>query len=128
MSIDPISATSAVGSLGNAGSLGGINGIGGIGSIDGVGGTDALDSSAGSGAASATGGTDFANQLDASLQHLQNLDTTSDNLAVQAATGQLTDVHDYIIAATQANLTTQLAVQVRNKALDAFNEIMRMQA
>ena len=81
-----------------------------------------------SAAAPASGGGDFASQLSASLQHLQDMQTNTDNLAVQAATGQLADVHDYIIAATEANLTTQLAVQVRNKALDAFNEIMRMQA
>jgi flagellar hook-basal body complex protein FliE len=73
-------------------------------------------------------GGDFTSQLSASLQHLQDMQTNTDNLAVQAATGQLADVHDYIIAATEANLTTQLAVQVRNKAVDAFNEIMRMQA
>ena len=78
--------------------------------------------------AAPNGGGDFASQLSASLQHLQDMQTNTDNLAVQAATGQLADVHDYIIAATEANLTTQLAVQVRNKALDAFNEIMRMQA
>ena len=38
----------------------------------------------------------------------------------------LTDVHDYVIAATQAQLATELTTTVRNKALDAFNEIMRM--
>ena len=79
-------------------------------------------------AAPAASGGDFASQLSASLQNLQAMQTNTDNLAVQAATGQLADVHDYIIAATEANLTTQLAVQVRNKAVDAFNEIMRMQA
>jgi flagellar hook-basal body complex protein FliE len=76
----------------------------------------------------ALSGGDFASQLSTSLQHLQDVQNNTDNLAVQAATGQLADVHDYIIAATEANLTTQLVVQVRNKALDAFNEIMRMQA
>jgi flagellar hook-basal body complex protein FliE len=71
---------------------------------------------------------DFAGKLSASLETLQRLQTNADNLAVRAATGQLTDVHDYIIAATEASLATQLTVAVRNKALDAFNEIMRMQA
>ena len=71
---------------------------------------------------------DFAGKLSAGLETLQRMQTNADNLAVQAATGQLTDVHDYIIAATEASLATQLTVAVRNKALDAFNEIMRMQA
>jgi flagellar hook-basal body complex protein FliE len=83
---------------------------------------------AGASPAAPTSGGDFAGQLSASLQHLQDMQTNTDNLAVQAATGQLADVHDYIIAATETNLSTQLAVQVRNKAIDAFNEIMRMQA
>jgi flagellar hook-basal body complex protein FliE len=47
-------------------------------------------------------------------------------LAVKAATGDLGAVHDYTLAATEAQVTTQLTVAVRNKALDAFNEIMRM--
>ncbi len=71
---------------------------------------------------------DFAGKLGASLETLQGMQHKADNLAVQAATGRLDDVHDYIIAATEASLATQLTVAVRNKALDAFNEIMRMQA
>jgi flagellar hook-basal body complex protein FliE len=79
---------------------------------------------------SAAGGTgaDFAAQLSRGLENLQGLQTKADDLAVQAATGKLTDVHDYMIASTEASLATQLTVAVRNKALDAFNEIMRMQA
>lgn len=80
------------------------------------------------GTASATSGGDFAAQLGAGLDHLQGLQNKADDLAVQAATGSLTDVHDYVIASTEANLATQLTVAVRNKALDAFNEILRMQA
>jgi flagellar hook-basal body complex protein FliE len=44
-----------------------------------------------------------------------------------AATGDLQDVHDYVIAATSMQTATELTTTVRNKALEAFSEIMRMQ-
>jgi flagellar hook-basal body complex protein FliE len=77
---------------------------------------------------SATSGTDFAKALEGGIQNLSDVQNKADQLGVQAATGDLTDVHDYMVAATQAELTTELTVTLRNKALDAFNEIMRMQA
>jgi flagellar hook-basal body complex protein FliE len=60
------------------------------------------------------------------LDRLEAVQDTSDRLAVQAATGDLDNIHDYTIAATEASVTTQLTVAVRNRALEAFNEIMRM--
>ena len=74
----------------------------------------------------AAGGDGFASALVSSLEELQAKQSTSDGLAVQAATGDLTNVHDYMIAATEASLATELTVAVRNKAVEAFNEIMRM--
>jgi flagellar hook-basal body complex protein FliE len=73
-------------------------------------------------------GTNFASALANGLEQVQDAQTKADGLAVKAATGSLTDVHDYMIASSEASLATQLTVAVRNKALDAFNEIMRMQA
>jgi flagellar hook-basal body complex protein FliE len=73
-------------------------------------------------------GSDFGAVLGQGLEQLQQVQAKADNLAVQAAAGTLSDPAEYMIASTQASLATQLTVAVRNKALDAFNEIMRMQA
>ena len=76
--------------------------------------------------AAATRGTDFSQTIGNSLDQVAQLDQTAQSKAIQAATGNLTDVHDYVIAATQAQVATELTTTVRNKALDSFNEIMRM--
>jgi flagellar hook-basal body complex protein FliE len=72
-------------------------------------------------------GAGFGDLVARGIENLQELQANADTLAAQAATGELTDVHDYTIAATKASLATELTVAVRNKAVDAFNEIMRMQ-
>lgn len=69
----------------------------------------------------------FGDKIVGAVQDLQALHGTADSLAIQAATGDLADVHEYTIAATQAELATQLTVAVRDKAVEAFNDIMRMQ-
>ena len=47
---------------------------------------------------------------------------------MQAVTGNLDDIHAAMIASTRAQVSLELVAAVRNKAVDAFNEIMRMQA
>jgi flagellar hook-basal body complex protein FliE len=71
-------------------------------------------------------GAAFGDMLLDGLDRLESVQDKSDKLAVQAATGDLDDMHDYTIAATEASVTAQLTVAVRNRALEAFNEIMRM--
>jgi flagellar hook-basal body complex protein FliE len=61
------------------------------------------------------------------LDRLEGLTDRADGLAVQAATGKLENIHDYTIAASEASVASQLTVALRNKAVEAFNEIMRMQ-
>ena len=79
------------------------------------------------GTPSTTGaGSAFGDLLTDGIDRLEAIQDKSDKLAVQAATGDLNDIHDYTVAATEASVTAQLTVAVRNRALEAFNEIMRM--
>jgi flagellar hook-basal body complex protein FliE len=106
MSISPISfPTLPLPGISGAGSLGGIA-------------TSAVPPTA-----EASG---FAKVLASSVDQVQGMHSTTDTLAVQAATGDLRDVHDYTIASTEAGLATEMLVAVRNKAVEAFTEIMRM--
>jgi flagellar hook-basal body complex protein FliE len=78
-------------------------------------------------AADPASGAGFASVL-GSIDQLQGLQSTSNELAVRAVTGDLDDVHDYTIAAAEASTAIELTAAVRNKAVEAFSEIMRMQA
>lgn len=61
------------------------------------------------------------------LQNVQGSLDNADALAKQLATGQLTDVHVYTSAAAKAELAVQLTVAVRDRLVEAYQEIMRMQ-
>jgi len=79
-------------------------------------------------AASGEASGDFAATLASSVNGLQSAQSTASDLAIQAVSGDLEDVHDYTIAATEASLAMELTATIRNKAIDAFTEIMRMSA
>lgn len=69
-------------------------------------------------------GTELAGQVDA----LQALQGERDALSLRAVTGDLQDIHEATLAATQASTTMDLMVALRNTGLQAFNELMRIQA
>jgi flagellar hook-basal body complex protein FliE len=87
-------------------------------------------------AASATTGTSatapvsgdggFASILAGTVDQLNGVQANADVLATQAATGDLQDAHDYMIASTEARLATDTVVTLKNSAVSAFTEIMRM--
>ncbi len=70
----------------------------------------------------------FSSALSGAIENIQGKQDLSSDLAVKAVTGELENVHDYTIAATEAAVSLELAVAVRNRLVDAFTEIMRMQA
>jgi flagellar hook-basal body complex protein FliE len=73
-----------------------------------------------------SGSSSFSSQIMKAFDQLNQVQNTSDMYANQAATGQLKSVQDYMVASNEAQLMTQLTVAVRNKALDAYNDIIKM--
>ena len=75
-----------------------------------------------------SGGGAFGVSLGNALTNVLALQSESGALAVKAVTGDLDDIHRATIASTRAQVTLELASTLRIKGVDAFNEIMRMQA
>jgi flagellar hook-basal body complex protein FliE len=61
------------------------------------------------------------------LEQVQGTVDRADELGLQLASGELTDLHEYMAAATKASLAVELTVAFRDKAVEAYQEIMRMQ-
>ncbi len=97
-----------------------------VGAVQGVRGTGYLAET--DAAASVDSGAGFGATLASAVDGAQALQGQSKALAIQAVTGDLTDIHDATLASTRAAVTLELVAAVRNKGVDAFNEIMRMQA
>jgi len=76
----------------------------------------------------ATGATAFADALSGAVDGAQAMQAESKTLGMQAITGDLDDIHQAMLASSRAAVTLELVATVRNKGVDAFNEIMRMQA
>lgn len=79
-------------------------------------------------AAGAGDDSSFASSITGAIDELRGMQSQSDALKVAAVTGDLNDIHASMIASTRAAVTLELVAAVRNKGVDAFNEIMRMQA
>lgn len=63
-----------------------------------------------------------------SMLHKVNQSQAESNLATEKlATGKLTDLNQVMIAAEKASITLQTTVEVRNKVVEAYQEIMRTQ-
>jgi len=74
-----------------------------------------------------TKGTDFSKFLTDALGQVDALQKNEDAASVQLATGQVDDLSSVMVAMQKASLSLSLTVATRDKVLDAYNQIMRMQ-
>jgi flagellar hook-basal body complex protein FliE len=72
-------------------------------------------------------GEGFAGALQNGLQQISDLEHRADALIEDVAVGGPTQIHEVMAATTESALAVDLLVQVRDRALNAYQEIMRMQ-
>lgn len=72
-------------------------------------------------------GSSFGQVLRESLERVNSLQNEADHGATQLALGSATELHQVMIAGEQAQLALQLTIAVRNKVVEAYQEISRMQ-
>lgn len=74
-----------------------------------------------------TGGASFADYLKNALNQVTDLENQANDITNAFATGQTDNIHDVMIASEKADIALQFTMQIRNKVMDAYSEIMRMQ-
>lgn len=84
-----------------------------------------LDSSGSSSTQAAA--TPFKNVLDNAIQEVEGARTNANQSINQFLSGEGEDLHSTILASQRADLEFQMFLQVRNKVVSAYQEVMKMQ-
>jgi flagellar hook-basal body complex protein FliE len=72
-------------------------------------------------------GTSFQNTLEKFVNEVNSLQQNADTSTQKLMSGELQDVHQVMMAMEEANTSFQLMMEMRNKILEAYREVMRMQ-
>lgn len=72
-------------------------------------------------------GASFGDYLKSALDSLNESQVQADDDTEKLITGETTDIHQVLISAQEAKIQMELAVEVRNKLVDAYKEISTMQ-
>lgn len=72
-------------------------------------------------------GINFKDMLNDALNKVNNQQIEADKLTNDFISGDVDDLHTVLIATEEARLSLELAVQVRNKCVEAYKEINNMQ-
>lgn len=72
-------------------------------------------------------GESFKELLSNFVNGVSEMQHEADDSVNKLATGEITDVHDVMVKVEEANLSFQLMMEIRNKLVDGYKEVMRMQ-
>lgn len=73
------------------------------------------------------GGPTFGDTLDEYVQDVNAMQKESATQVEKLVTGEPVDIHDVMIAAEKAKTSFSLLMELRNKALDMYREVIRIQ-
>lgn len=73
------------------------------------------------------GGNTFSQMLRDSLDQVNTHQSQADTAIKELVAGRTKNIHETMLAIERADASLKMAMQVRNKILDAYREIMRMQ-
>ncbi len=76
---------------------------------------------------SVSGDKSFADTLKNAITEVNQMQQVSNKKMQELSVGKTDNVADVMIASEKADIAMRVMVQVRNKVIDAYNEIMRMQ-
>lgn len=76
---------------------------------------------------SAAPGASFADTLGQAVQQVNQLQKNADTAITNLATGKTDNIADVMVQTEQADIALKLMMQVRNKIIDAYSEVMKMQ-
>lgn len=79
-----------------------------------------------SGGVERSNGAGFAAELKEGLGAVQHEMRVTESLPEQMVTGKITDFHEVAVQLKKSDLSFRFALQVRNKLIDAYREVMRM--
>lgn len=70
--------------------------------------------------------TDFGSAIRRGLEHVAGLERQVDKVTESLATGGDAQVHDLMIATSKAGVAVEMLAAIRNRAVEAYQEIMRL--
>ncbi len=73
-----------------------------------------------------TGGVSFQDTLKSFLNDVNESQSASGAAKKELLTGEITDVHQVMRKSNEAKVAFNLVMEIRNKTLEAYNEILRM--
>ncbi|MGG4488926.1 flagellar hook-basal body complex protein FliE [Metabacillus idriensis] len=71
--------------------------------------------------------TSFSDFLNQSINEVNSMQIKSDQMTAALAEGKNVQLQDVMIAAEKASVTMLTTIEIRNKAVEAYQEMMRMQ-